>query len=224
MSHEVKILKIQKLTPDTRSYQVEKPADYSFIPGQATEVAINKKGLENKKRPFTFTSLNSSKYLEFIIKSYFDHNGITKKLFNLSVGDGLVIDQPWGSIKYKGPGIFIAGGAGVTPFLAILRQLQLDNQLQDNRLILSNKTSTDIILEKELKQMFISSPKNLLLTLTNEKNSNYLNEFINQNFLKKYINNFKQNFYLCGPPAMVKELKKILLNLEAQPTTLVFEK
>jgi predicted ferric reductase len=35
----------------------------------------------------------------------------------------------FGAIEYKGEGVFIAGGAGVTPFIAILRQLQADDKL-----------------------------------------------------------------------------------------------
>jgi ferredoxin-NADP reductase len=32
--------------------------------------------------------------------------------------------------------VFIAGGAGVTPFIAILRQLQADDKIANNKLIL----------------------------------------------------------------------------------------
>jgi predicted ferric reductase len=41
----------------------------------------------------------------------------------------LIIRDVWGAIEYKGEGVFIAGGAGVTPFIAILRQLQADDKL-----------------------------------------------------------------------------------------------
>ena len=40
--HVVKIIDILRLTHDVRSYRVEKPVGYSFIPGQATDVCINK--------------------------------------------------------------------------------------------------------------------------------------------------------------------------------------
>jgi predicted ferric reductase len=45
----------------------------------------------------------------------------------LKHGDELIIRDVWGAIEYKGEGVFIAGGAGVTPFIAILRQLQADD-------------------------------------------------------------------------------------------------
>jgi predicted ferric reductase len=45
------------------------------------------------------------------------------KIRKLKHGDELIIRDVWGAIEYKGE-VFIAGGAGVTPFIAILRQLQ----------------------------------------------------------------------------------------------------
>jgi predicted ferric reductase len=50
------------------------------------------------------------------------------------------------NIKAK---VFIAGGAGVTPFIAILRQLQAENKIANNKLIFT-KTANDIILKKNL--------------------------------------------------------------------------
>jgi len=40
--HIVRITNIESVTHDVRRYQVEKPQGYTFKPGQATEVAINK--------------------------------------------------------------------------------------------------------------------------------------------------------------------------------------
>jgi ferredoxin-NADP reductase len=48
----------------------------------------------------------------------------------------------FGAIEYKGEGVFIAGGAGVTPFIAILRQLQAENKIANNKLILLIRPQT----------------------------------------------------------------------------------
>src|SRR3989344_4832411 len=108
--HIVKILKIEQITHDVRRITVQKPKDYKFVPGQATEVSVNKSGWENKKRPFTFTCLNESPFLEFTIKSYKERNGVTNQIGKLKVGDSLIIRDVWGAINYTGPGVFIAGG------------------------------------------------------------------------------------------------------------------
>jgi ferredoxin-NADP reductase len=73
----VRILNIEHVTHDVKRFQVEKPAGYSFIPGQATEMSINTPAWRNEKRPFTFTYLRSASYLEFTIKIYSERNGVT---------------------------------------------------------------------------------------------------------------------------------------------------
>src|SRR5688572_6994969 len=150
MEHIIKIKAIEQVTHDVKRFQCKKPEGYSFAPGQATEVSIKKKGWEEERRPFTFTSLNEFPDLEFTIKIYSDHPGVTNELNTLQTGDELIIGDVWGAIEYKGLGYFIAGGAGITPFIAILRQLKKENKLEGNKLFFSNKTNQDIILEKEL--------------------------------------------------------------------------
>lgn len=221
MEHKVKIISIKNITYNVNSYKVEKPADYNFTPGQATEVSINKPGWENEKRPFTFTSLTGDPFLEFTIKSYFDHNGVTNKLSALDEGDELMIRDVWGAIEYKGPGCFIAGGAGVTPFIAILRQLHKENKTGDNKLFFSNKTSEDIILKEEFKEMLGA---NFVNTLTRSKEYGYNYGQIDEYFLKKNIKDFSVHFYLCGPPLMIEALQTILENAGASPESVVFEK
>lgn len=204
-----------------KRFLCEKPQSYSFKPGQATEVAVNKKGWETQKRPFTFTSRNDAPDLEFIIKIYSDHKGVTNELDHLLAGDELIVDDVWGAIEYKGAGYFIAGGAGITPFIAILRQLQKEGRLEGNKVFFSNKTEKDIILQEELGSML---GKNLVHTITDEPSNRYATGFINEAFLKQYVTDFSRPFYLCGPPAMVRALEDCLLKLGALPDAVVFEK
>lgn len=220
-NHIVKIISVEPVTHDVKRFTIQKPEGFTFIPGQATEVSVNTPALKNEKRPFTFTSLNDNKHLEFTIKIYDSHNGVTKELGKLKHGDELIIRDVWGAIEYKGEGVFIAGGAGVTPFIAILRQLQADNKIANNKLIFTNKTEKDIILRKEFNEML---GKNFINTLTDEKKEGYENGRIDYTFLKEKIDNFKQHFYVCGPPQFVTAISGALTQLGAKTDTVVFEK
>ena len=97
--YKVKILEIKNVTYDVKSIKFGKPKGYSYTPGQAADVSINKPNYINERRPFTFTSLNDWDYLEFTIKIYDDHNGVTKEIGNLKAGDELILSEPWGSIS-----------------------------------------------------------------------------------------------------------------------------
>jgi glycine betaine catabolism B len=222
MEYKVRILDIKMVARNVKAFRIEKPQGYSFIPGQATEVSIDKSGWENEKRPFTFTSLNEQPFLEFTIKSYKDHNGVTNALDQLKVNDSLIIGDVWGAIEYKGPGYFIAGGAGITPFIAILRYLNQKNETAGNRLFFSNRGKEDIIYEEELAN--ILGRDNVIFTLTDDDHPGYDHYYINKDFLNENIKDFKKHFYICGPEAMTSQINDTLISFGVTPDEVVFEK
>jgi len=218
--HIVHIISIEQITHDVKRFRVEKPEGYSFIPGQATEVSINTPVLKDEKRPFTFTCLNRDPYLEFTIKIYPSHNGVTNEIGKLKPGAELIIRDVWGAISYKGKGVFIAGGAGITPFISIFRDLREKDELSGNTLIFANKTKADIILENELRYMLGDAFINIL---SDEKDNSYFHGMITEEFLKDNIGDSNRNFYLCGPPPMMDAVKKQLVSLGAGENSITLE-
>lgn len=218
--HHVKIRVMEHATHDTLRIVTEKPKDYNFLPGQATDIAINKNGWQNEKRPFTFTSLPTDDFIEFVIKTYPSHDGATDKLLDMHVGDELILHDVFGSIRYQGEGVFIAGGAGVTPFIAMLRELKQRQVSHNNRMIFANKTQADIILKAELEDLL---DHRLIHILSEEKTSEYANGFITEEFLKAHINSFDQYFYVCGPMPMMEAVEKQLRNLGVAENKVVKE-
>jgi ferredoxin-NADP reductase len=198
--HIVKVRSIRSVTHDVLRLVVEKPSGYTYVPGQATEVAINKKEWREERRPFTFTSLPDEDRLEFTIKTYPSHSGVTNALRELKKDDELLLHDVWGAISYKGEGVFIAGGAGVTPFIAILRDLDSKKQVGSNMLIFANKRRVDIIDEPDFRRILGDRFINIL---SDEKVDGYAHGMINEDFLKGNVRNFKQQFYVCGPPPMM---------------------
>lgn len=217
----VKIISIEQITHDVKRFRVEKPEGYSFIPGQATEISINTPELKNERRPFTFTCLNRELYLEFTIKIYTTHNGITNELGKLEPGSELIIREVWGAISYKGKGVFIAGGAGITPFISIFRDLRIKNEISGNTLIFANKTKADIILEAELREMLGND--SFINILSDEKSNGYFFGMITEDFLKASIGDSNGNFYLCGPPPMMDAVKQQLANLGVGENSITLE-
>ncbi len=218
--HIVRILNLEQVTHDVRRFRVEKPDGYSFIPGQATEISVNKPELRDKKGPWTFTCLNSDPYLEFTIKIYPERHGKTNELGKLKVGDELIIRDVWGTIAYKGKGVFIAGGAGVTPFIAIFRDLASRNEVKGNKLLFANRTKEDIINETEFRRLLGADFINIL---SDERAEGFDFGFVDEKFLTTYISDFNQKFYVCGPPPMVKIVLNHLSNLGVSPDSIIKE-
>jgi ferredoxin-NADP reductase len=218
--YPVKILECSYINHDVKRFIVEKPQGYAFIPGQATVVSIDLPEWKNELRPFTFTSLNEWPYLEFTIKIYNDRQGVTDQLGKTNAGATLLLHDIFGTIHYKGAGVFIAAGAGVTPFIAILRDLFNRKAIAGNKLILSNKTSADIIYGKEIYQML---GPDFINVFTREGVIGFRERRIDRNYLIEMVHDFSSNFYVCGPDEFVNDISRYLLSLGAIAGSIVFE-
>lgn len=220
-SHTIQVKSIENATHNVLKIVAEKPPKYNFVSGQATKVAINKPGWEDEKRPFTFTSLPEDDYLEFVIKVYPTHQSVTNELLNLKEGEELIIENAWGAINYQGEGTFIAGGAGITPFVSILRNLYAQNKLGNNKLIFANDLETDIIYKEEFEKIL---GDNFINILSQQKTDKYAYGHLTETFLKKNIPDLGKFVYLCGPPSMMETVERQLANLKVSSELIIKEK
>ncbi|GGZ36224.1 hypothetical protein GCM10007049_31970 [Echinicola pacifica] len=220
-THRLKILEKEPVTYNVNRFRIEKPAGYQFTPGQATELSFLRSGWEEEKRPFSFTSLPSDDYLEFTIKSYESHQGVTKRLGEAQIGEEVEIGDPWGTISFKGEGVFIAGGAGITPFISIFRDLREKNEIGRSKLIFANNTNDDIILFEELKSILGHKFINII---AEQKDTAYDVGTIDKEYLKENVSTFEnQYFYVCGPPKFMKKVTDSLGELGVNSSSLVLE-
>lgn len=221
MDHVVPLLMTQFVTHDVKRFIVSKPPDFAVVPGQGVELAINRPDLREQGRPFTPTGLEDDRVLEFTIKGYASHAGVTHALHQLQPGAELLMSEPFGTISYQGPGVFIAGGAGITPFLAILRDLGRRGEVEKQTLIFSNKTPRDVICEKELRHLL--GERCILLT-TGVEASGYDHRRVDRALLEEKISDFDQRFYVCGPQPFMDAVMGAVTDLGARAESLVFER
>ena len=219
MSNSIVLQDVVPLTHDTNRYIFSRPANFDFEPGQATELAIDADGWRDEARPFTFTSQPDDQTLEFTIKSYPSHDGVTEKLAELTAGAVAKMDDPFGAIRDRGPGVFLAAGAGITPFIPILRKHDHNGQM-DCTLIFSNKTEADIIMRGEWEAM---QGLRTVFTLTDEESEKLETGQVDKAFLEKHVGDFDQTFYLCGPQGFVDDVRSALLELGAKKDNIVTE-
>lgn len=199
----------------------EKPNNLSFQPGQATDVSIATPKWEDEKRPFTFTSLPKEGQIEFYIKVYSDHDGVTNQIGKLERGDSLNIGDVFGAIEYQEEGIFIAGGAGVTPFISILKSLDDENKIGNNKLIFAKKKFEDIIHREYFEKLL---GENMINVLSDEDKEGCEKGFITKEIIEKAREESKnQYFYLCGPPKMMDSVLEELKGLGVEDKYIVKE-
>lgn len=77
-----------------------------------------------------------------------------------------------------------------------------------------------MICEAERRYRFANR---LLLLCTRHSAPGYLDCRIDRGFLEEHIDDFAQHFYVCGPPAFVRDVTAALSTLGATADALVFE-
>lgn len=212
MEIPITLLKKEQLTHDVVRLTLERPKDYFFTAGQAIDFRLDKPEVKDKVSPFTFTGLNTDDHLELTIKCYPSHHGMTEQIAKLQAGDEVIISEPFDTVALKGPGVFIAGGTGMTPFIAILRQKQVENALTGNSLFFFNKKKEDVFMEDEFRGLL---GKGFHSVLSQEEAPGHLHATVNAEFLKAHITDFHQPFYTCGPEGFVNAVKSALTSLGA---------
>lgn len=220
MSQLVKITSIKKITHDVLRIQFEKPEGYDFIPGQAADIAVNKPGWKDKLSCFTFTSLPEDDYLEFTMKTYPSRERVTDQMLSTKVGDELLLHDPFGDIRNNGAGVFIAGGAGITPFIAIIKVLEEEGKLDGSKLLFANKKEEDIIDQAYFKKLL---GENFINILSDEKVEGKEHGYITPEMIKKYSKDSPNKFYLCGPPPMMEAVEKHFASLGIKEENIIKE-
>ncbi len=206
MTYTLTLQDIVPVTHDTYQLTFNRPEGFEFEAGQATELTLQKEGWTDESRPFTMTSRPNDKHLEFVIKSYPDHDGVTEQIPTLGMTDQVKAADPFGAITDHGPGVFIAGGAGITPFISILRKQQEDGT-SGSHLIFSNKTDKDIILQ----DMWQSMPGvETTFVVSDQKDTAHVKGRLDKTMLEDLVEDKGQPFYICGPGGMVDDVRSAL--------------
>ncbi|MGI3170321.1 FAD-binding oxidoreductase [Pseudooceanicola sp. C21-150M6] len=223
MPHTLTLKKIAPVTPDTHHLWFDCPEGLSCRPGQAFDLALDRDGWRDEARPFTPVSLPGEEAMRFVIKSYPEHDGVTEQIARMKAGDRVILGAPWGALQDEGPGWFIAGGAGITPFIAILRQrLKRQGTLAGCTLLFSNSRAEDIILREELEQM--EGLKTVFcVTEDGSPGKGIVPRRIDQQFLADHIEPETGTYYVCGPDAMIDDIQDALLTLGVAEDRIVRE-
>lgn len=220
MEHVVRVLEITEVSRSTCRLVLERPAGYRFEPGQAAELAVDTPAWREECRPFSFTSVSEDDYLEFHIRIYPSHGGVTAQIAGLNPGARMVLTEPFGTIRYRGEGYFIAGGTGITPFIAILRRLHRDRAVGANKLLYANRTADDIILEEEIERILDGNAE---LNLTHEPKDGYYAGMFDTGYFRRHAPETGRYFYVCGPDEMVRDIRDMLTYLGVSPQSIIVE-
>lgn len=118
-------------------------------------------------------------------------------------GTMLTLGEPAGdfvvSDRRRRPLLLVAGGSGITPVIAILRDLELRDDLEDVTLIHAARTDADAIFSRELATMAHQHPGFRLIA-----HRDATDRVLDAATIRTYAPYLgARDIYVCGPPGLV---------------------
>jgi predicted ferric reductase len=171
------------------------------------------------ENPFSISSAPSTgKQVKFIIKELGD---FTRSVGEIEPGTKAHIDGPHGSLTVSGrdePGIaLIAGGVGIAPLLAILRQLHHDGDRRPTVLVYGNRVEEQIACKEELASLARLHGTEVAYVLSDPpKNWTGRSGMVDQRLIGDLFGDAGKRqwlYVLCGPAAMMESVEDTLIGL-----------
>jgi propane monooxygenase small subunit len=122
--HEARVAAVTDLTAEIVSVTLAVSGDFTWIPGQYVDVHA-----AETTRSFSIANIPDPAHpgrVELIIRRYPDGRMSSRFGTEIVAGDELSVTGPYGALRLRDPGrpiTMVAGGSGIGPVLALLRQL-----------------------------------------------------------------------------------------------------
>ena len=210
---EAKIKEIIPRAYNVKSFRLEVGQNIDYKAGQFLCVSL--KTEKECKRYLSISSSPTEKgYIEFTKK--ITQSEFSRVLNTLNVGSSLIIQYPFGKFTLDDPYAkiaFLSGGIGITPIRSIAKFVVDEKLDTDMVLVYANRSIKDIIFKEDFDMMQKQHPKLRVAHVLCESAPGFkcVVGLINAQVIKNEIPDYPQRkFYICGPPAMVEAMQKIL--------------
>jgi ferredoxin-NADP reductase len=213
MEYTVRALEVIAHGGSAFSVRFERPAAFSFLPGQYMVITTGT-GAAALTKHLTISSSPSDPYLE-VTKGSTGHP-FAESLRRLKSGDEVAIRGPFGDFTFRGEYgkvAFVAGGIGITPLWSMIRNATENLIDTDITLLYSAKTEQDILFHEVMKDIANANLHlSMVITLTAPgRGWTGHTGRIDRMMIEQDIPDWQDRiFFTSGPPAMVDAMLGIL--------------
>ena len=223
-NHHVRLRKKEEVAEGTMSFYFEKPAGFQFKPGQFANLTLlnpSETDAEGNVRTFSIASAPLEEDLMFATRMR--DTAFKRVLKTMPLGTEITLAGPFGSFTLHSdssrPGVFLAGGIGITPFRSMILNARASRFPHRLLLIYSNRRPEDAAFLQELEGIEKESTRYRFIgTMTQLEKSTQKWEgktgFIDKHMLSERMDDLKSSIcYVAGPPTMVSAIGHALTAL-----------
>ena len=239
--NNLKVKKVIKETHDVSTFVIDtKAAGLEWKPkaGQYITIEVDVNG-ETLRRSYSLSSSPTEEDLAFSIKRVEGGKVSNYMLDNIVEGSDLKVNKPEGKFQLvpnadaRKDYYFFAAGSGVTPIIAMIKSLLIEEPMSSAYLLYGNRTEEDIIFKAKLDKLGTEYRDQIYVeyTLTKPKKEKKggiagifskgtmswrgLKGRIDGDMIKKFLQDYpsksgKNEFFICGPGNFISYTEQIL--------------
>ena len=233
VSAVAEVISVEAVTHDIRHLIVKllEPAKVAYFAGQYMDITIPGSE-ESRSFSMATTPDEGDGRLEFVIKVYPDGRFSTFLDTELSVGDRLDLNGPFGVFTLRDGRdsdlVFVGGGAGMAPILSVLRSLAERGSTRKATYYYGARRLRDLCFEKELHALEDQLPNFRFVPALSDPDpaDEWTGEvgLITDVMSKHETNLANSDAYVCGPPPMVEAAMGALTALGADEKHIYYDK
>ena len=222
-----KVETVRQLSPSSIGFslRLDAGAALSFLPGQYVHVGIPG---TDQARSYSFSSMPKDGVVEFLVRNIPSGAMSSYLTDRATPGDAVTVTGPIGSFYLRDirrPLLFLAGGTGLAPFLAMLEEIGTMGSAHPIHLIYGVTNDADLVETDKLTAFAQSMPFFSYETVVAASDSTHPRKgYVTDHLPDAVLNGGNVDLYLCGPPSMVDAVRGYLSGKGVTPANFYFEK
>lgn len=215
---EITLRRREPVAEGTMAFYFDKPAGFAHEAGQNAMFTLIEPREQDAAGPTrTFTIASAPHEPELMIATRMRDSAFKRFLGTAEPGTKVEMEGPLGIMVLhedaSRPAVFLAGGIGITPFLAMVRDAAKRKLPQRITLIYSNRRPQDAAFLAELERL--QGPKLRLVTsMTDAPEWRGEKRRIGRELLAEHVSDLRAPvYYFAGPPAMTMAVQGMLKEL-----------
>jgi ferredoxin-NADP reductase len=217
---ETTLLRSKTVAENTMAFHFSRPPGFRHRAGQSISLTLPGLPVAGGSTTRRFTIASAPHETELMVATRLRDTAFKRALKTAPPGTVAMLDGPAGDMvlheDVTRPAVFLAGGIGITPFLAMARHATHEQLPQRLRLFYSSTRPEDAPFLDELEEMQYLNPNyRLIATMVEPEKSidSWWGEtgFIARGMLERYLAGILAPvYYIAGPAPMTKAMQQML--------------
>jgi len=218
---------VRPLSPSSIGFslKLKDPDGMRYLPGQYVNVSVPG---TPETRSYSFSSMPRDGVVQFLVRNI--PGGLMSSYLSerAKAGDIVTVAGPMGSFYLRDvtrPVLFLAGGTGLAPFLAMLEELGRTTPTQPIHMVYGVTNDADLVEGGALEAYAARIPGFTFTTVVAAADSAHPQKgYVTRHLPEAALNGGDVDVYLCGPPPMVDAVRAYLKDKQIVPANFHYEK